>query len=114
MGGIFTDAGCLAIPALNCREAVSLTGSFGIRPDVVVVNPHLNGVEWMVQVLHQSHKGFRVVFTIESDSELTGAIRSAATLKRPRQVESLSREDCVEQVVAMLRRFRKLDTGTNS
>ena len=49
LGEIFTKAGCRTIPALDCGQAVSLVTQLRIQLAVVVVNPELVEIGWMIQ-----------------------------------------------------------------
>ena len=43
LGEIFIEAGCHAAPALDCKQAISITTELNLKIDLVVVNPRLRG-----------------------------------------------------------------------
>ena len=80
LGSIFTEAGCRALPALSCREAVALMKRLGIEPDLIVLNPHLPGVDRMLQGRVRHPK----IVTIGAPPEaLATSIPIHARLERP-------------------------------
>ena len=85
LGDIFGRAGWNLVPALNCRQAVSLAVLWDSYIDLVVVNPAISGVSEMVETLSRVHRP-RVVILRDPDVEVS--ISADATLDRP-DVEAL-------------------------
>jgi hypothetical protein len=99
-GEIFAKAGWNIVPALNCRQAVSLAVMWDSHVDLIVVNPALNGIVEMVQALSLVHRPKIVMIrnpNIEPD------IRADATINRPDVSTSFSRAEWAEQVRKLLK-----------
>jgi len=113
LGEIFTKAGCRTIPALDCGQAVSLVTQLRIQLAVVVVNPELVEIGWMIQTLRRSNGQFRVVTIVDCDPDVVSRIQAQVTLKRPRVGEFISGEDWLDRVQEDLR-LPYTYTGTES
>jgi DNA-binding NtrC family response regulator len=61
LGEILNNAGCRAIPALNCREALALTEDMNLELDLVFVNPKLWGVSTMIRTLTRTNKRAKII-----------------------------------------------------
>lgn len=61
IGQLLTEAGFLAIPALNCQQAVSFAADLNLHPDVVVINPALPGVSRMLRRLRRTNGRMKIV-----------------------------------------------------
>ncbi len=103
LGEVFTEAGCLAIPALDCGQAVSLMRKLSLQLAVVVVNPELIEVAWMIQTLRRSNGHFEVVTIVDDDPDVGNTIQAQATLRRPRVGELISDGDWLDRVQEVLR-----------
>lgn len=103
LGEVFTKAGCLAIPALDCGQAVSLMRKLSLQLAVVVVNPELIEVAWMIQTLRRSNGHFKVVTIVDDDPDVGNTIQAQVTLRRPRVGELISDGDWLNRVQEVLR-----------
>jgi hypothetical protein len=110
LGQIFTDAGCHAIPALNCTQAVSLMRTVNVPLDLVAVNTGLTEIASMLRTLRHAHRNLKVIAIGDIDAVTAGTIRPQAMLPKPRGWEPLSREDWVGLVKKILREIRATDT----
>lgn len=114
LGEIFTQAGYHAIPALDCGRAVSLTRKLSVQLVLVVVNPELPEVAWMLETLRHTEEHFKVVHIANDDDDIdTGStVLADAMLPRPRPRELILREAWIDRVRKILRDLRETDTGT--
>jgi DNA-binding NtrC family response regulator len=103
LGEIFTEAGCRALPALSCEEAVSLIGKLSLRIDVLVLNPQLPGVIGMLQIFRRAHPNFQIVTIGKASPALNAAIRPKAKLERPSGSHSISHPEWLKKVRKLLK-----------
>lgn len=61
LGEILVKAGCTVLPALNCRDALSLAKETGIKVDLVLANPTLDGFSEMTKQLGPHYKLLTIV-----------------------------------------------------
>ena len=101
-GEIFARAGWNAVPALNCRQAVSLAAMWDSYIDLVVVNPALGGISEMIETLSRVHRP-KVVILRDPDSE--AAIPADATIDRPDLATAASRTRSAERLRRILKRI---------
>ena len=99
-GEIFARAGWNIVPALNCRQAVSLAVMWDSHIDLIVVNPALNGIVEMIQTLSRVHRPKVVVI---GDPNVEADIPADATIDRPDVSTSFSRAEWVERVRKLLK-----------
>ena len=100
LGEIFGKAGWNVVPALNCRQAVSLAVMWESHIDLIVANPALDGVVEMVQTLSRVH---RPKIVIIRDHNVEPDIPADATIDRPDVSTSFSRAESAEQVRKLLK-----------
>ena len=100
LGGIFREAGCQAVPALNSEQALSIIRELKLRVDVVVVNPGIVGVPEMIQAL--GHVRPVKIVAICGDRQASGTIHAHATLDRPSGTGGISREKWLGRVQRLL------------
>ena len=100
LGEIFGEAGWNIVPALNCRQAVSLAVMLDSHIDLIVVNPALDGIEEMVQTLSRVHRPKVVVIR---DPNVEADIPCDATIDRPDESTSFSRAEWAERVRKLLK-----------
>jgi hypothetical protein len=101
LGELFSEAGYRALPALNCRQAVSLIRKFKLDLDVLAVNEGLPGVLGMIEKLRRAHRSLRIV--IIREPAVDGVpIRAHATLDRPSAWEPISRKVWLKKVLCVL------------
>lgn len=103
LGEIFTEAGCRALPALSCDQAVSLMKKLDVGIDLLVLNPQLPGVIRMLQMLRGAHANFKVVAIGKISPVLATAIHPQASLERPSSSDSISRPEWIKKVRKLLR-----------
>ena len=97
---LFAKAGWNIVPALNCRQAVSLAVMWDSHIDLIVVNPALRGIVEMVQTLSRLHRP--KVVTIR-DPDVEPGIPFDATIDRPDESTSFSRAEWAERVRKLLK-----------
>ena len=102
IGEIFGKAGWNLVPALNCRQAVSLAAMWDLYIDLVVVNPALNGVSEMVETLSRVH---RPKIVIIHDPDVEAGIPADATIDRPDVGTPVSRAEWAERMRELLRKI---------
>jgi DNA-binding NtrC family response regulator len=103
LGEIFTEAGCRALPALSCEQAVSLMKKLDVGIDLLVLNPQLPGVVKMLQALRDAHPNFKVVAIGKISPALATAIHPQANLERPNSSDSISRLEWLTKVRKLLK-----------
>lgn len=105
LGEMFTESGYQAIPALHCRQALTLVKKLALRIDVLVVNPELRGAARAMKVLASEHPRLRVVLI--RDPSAPGPVlvdSNHATLDRPSAWEPISRPQWVTKIRKVLLR----------
>jgi len=103
LGEIFTEAGCRALPALSCEQAVSLMKQLDVGIDLLVLNPQLPGVIRMLQMLRGADANFKVVAIGKTPPVLAAAIHPQANLERPSSSDSISRLEWLTKVRKLLK-----------
>jgi hypothetical protein len=105
LGEMITESGYQAVPALECRQAMTLVKKLALRVDVLVVNPKLPGAARAVKALESGHPRLRVVL-IHDASEPGGPQWDSkhAILERPSAWEPVSRPQWVTKVRKVLLR----------
>jgi hypothetical protein len=99
-GEIFAKAGWNIVPALNCRQAVSLAVMWDSHIDLIVVNPALKSIPELVDTLSRVH---RPKIVIIRDPDVEPDIPADATIDRPDVSTSLSRAEWAERVRKLLK-----------
>jgi DNA-binding NtrC family response regulator len=104
LGEMVTASGYQAIPALECRQALTLVKKLALRIDVLVVNPQLRGAARAMKVLASEHPRLRVVLI--RDPAAPGPVPDSthATLERPSAWEPISRPQWVIKIRKVLLR----------
>ena len=100
LSGIFSEAGCQVVPALNAGDTASMTSELDLDVDVLVVNPALAGVSEMIESLSRSRSP--KIVTIRDHDKQDGAVYADATLERPSGLGAISQQDwlgCVRRLV---------------
>jgi len=107
LGEVFAETGYQAFPALRCREALSLAKTFGLRIDVLVLNPQLPGAKRAMKVLASTQPNLRLVLIW--DPSIPGPVPDSAhaTLERPSVGEDVSRPHWVAKIRKILMRPAK-------
>jgi DNA-binding NtrC family response regulator len=105
LGEMLTESGYQAIPALHCRQALTLVKKLALRVDVLVVNPELSGATRAMKTLSSLHPSLRVVL-IRDPSALPSPVLDPnhATLERPSAWEPISRPQWVTKIRKVLLR----------
>lgn len=101
-GEIFARAGWNVVPAVNCRQAVSLAVMWDSYIDLVVVNPALTGITEMIETLSRVHRPKVVILR---DPDFEAAIPADATIDRPDLSSSASRTRSAERLRRVLKRI---------
>ncbi|MGD0437291.1 MAG: hypothetical protein ABSB86_12570 [Bryobacteraceae bacterium] len=101
LGEIFHAAGCKVMPALSCREALSLAEAANLTVDLIVVNPALTGVSGMIKTLRRTRSA--KIVAIQHRTLLGGSrLDTHAVLERPSQGEPISRAEWLRTVRGIL------------
>ena len=103
LGDLFSEAGYRALPALNCRQALSLIKRFKLDVDVVAVNDELPGVTGMIGMLKRAHRPLKIVAIRNHAGERPGAIPVHATIERPSGWEPISRSVWLQKILSVLK-----------
>ena len=98
LGEIFFRAGYQVVPALSCREAISLLKELELRGDLVLVNPELLGVSRMLRLLNRANPQMRMIFIRYHDYR-----RPPPCWKRRSRWNSIWRLDWLEKVSKLLK-----------
>ncbi len=118
LGEVFVEAGCQAVPALHCRQALSLAKRLKPPITTLVLNPELPGAARALKLLLAANPGMQVVFIRPSTAEpgeggmhyrgpdgihfFGTPVRSS--LARPSSWEPISRARWVAKIRRMLAR----------
>lgn len=103
LGEIFTEAGCRALPAMSCEQAVSLLKKLNVGIDLLVLNPQLPGVIRMLKILSSAYANFKIVVIGKVSPALTTVIRPQANLERPSSSDSISRPEWLKKIRKLLK-----------
>lgn len=104
LGEMLTETGYQAIPALHCRQAMTLVKKMDLRVDVLVVNPKLRGAARAVKALETEHPRLRVVLIRDPADPGQAPDSNHATLERPSAWEPISRPQWVTKMRKVLLR----------
>lgn len=104
LSDLFTEAGYQAIPALNSRQAVSITKKFSIAIDIIAIHDSLPGASGVLEKLNRPDRPLRIVAILDPGVEGPPAITAHATLERPSGLESVSRPAWLKKILSALER----------
>lgn len=104
LGEMFTETGYQAIPALHCRQAMTLVKKLSLRVDVLVVNPELRGAARAMKLLETEYPSLRVVLIRDPSAPAPARNSNHATLERPSAWEPISRPQWVTKIRKVLLR----------
>jgi hypothetical protein len=116
LGEVFVEAGCQAVPALQCRQALALAKQLKPPITILVLNPELAGAARAVKLLVAANPAMQIVFirsaTVDpdagginygsQDSIHSIGIRARFSLERPSPWEPISRQRWVAKIRKML------------
>jgi hypothetical protein len=102
LGEVFNELGCQAVPALHCRQALSLARRLGLPIRTLVVNPNLPGAARAIKSLGSANPGMRVVLIRDSADRVPGCASVRRTLQRPSPCDPISREEWLAKVREVL------------
>jgi hypothetical protein len=102
LGELFCEAGYRALPALNCRQAVSLIKKLDLDVDVLAVDEGLPGVCEMIGMLRRPRRLLKIV-VIRNPAVEEHDIPAHATLDRPSGWEPISRPVWLKKVLSVLK-----------
>lgn len=103
LGELFSEAGYRALPALSCRQAISLIKRFKLDVDVLAVNEGLPGVSGMIGMLRRPQRALKIVAIRDHPGDETGFIPNHAILERPSGWEPISRPVWLKKVLTVLK-----------
>lgn len=103
LGELFTAAGCRALPALSCDQAISLKKTLNVGIDLLVVNLHLRGVGEMLRVFTRVHPRLKIVAIGPPTEAIETKIRPWTSIERPAAAQSVSRADWLKRVRKLLK-----------
>jgi DNA-binding NtrC family response regulator len=106
---IFNEAGCHVAPALDCKQAISITTELNLRIDLVVVSPRLRRVSDMICTLQSSNRNLKIIAIRDCHVQAIRTIPVHAILQRPSGWEPISREEWLERVQKILREVHATD-----
>lgn len=104
LGELFNENGYQALPALHCRQAVTMAKKMDMRVDVLVVNPKLRGASRAIAALKSAKPGLRVVLISDPSAPETTPDSTRATLERPAAWEPVSRPQWITKLRKILMR----------
>jgi hypothetical protein len=103
LGEIFVQAKCRAFPALSCAQALSLMRKLNVGVDLIVVNPHMQGVPAMLDTLHRTNGNFKIVSLQDPSEPHVSDLISTITLERPSRADRLSRSEWLKKIRRLLK-----------
>ena len=99
LGELLVEAGCQAVPAFGCLEAVSRIRQFNVKKlDAIFVNPALPGTSDMLHALGRTHGGLRIILIGSSGIDVSGMMPAHAMLEKPRSWQRISRQEWQRKV----------------
>ena len=106
LGEMLTESGYQAIPALHCRQALTLVKKLALRVDVLVVNPELRGAKQAMKTLSSGQPSLRVVLIRDPAKSGPAPDSIHPTLERPSAWEPISRPQWVLKIRKVLMRAK--------
>ena len=100
VGEIFVRAGWNIVPALNCRQAVSLAVMWDSHINLILVNSGLGGISEMVETLSDLHRPKVVVIR---DPNVEPEISADAIVDRPGMETPLARLEWAQRFQKLLK-----------
>jgi hypothetical protein len=104
LGEILTESGYQTVPALQCRQALTLVKKLALRIDLLVLNPELRGAARTMDVLAAEHPRLRVVLIRDPSTPCSVLDPNHATLERPSAWEPISRPQWITKIRKVLLR----------
>jgi hypothetical protein len=118
LGEVFAEAGCQAVPALHCRQALTLAKRVNSPITTLVLNPELPGAARTVKLLLAANPAMQIVFIRPSTADpepgdvnyrRLAKIQSSGIpvrfwLERPSALEPISRLQWVAKIRKILAR----------
>jgi hypothetical protein len=111
LGELFSEAGYQALPALNCRAAVSLIKQFKLDVDVIAIDARLPGARGIIELLKHAHRPLKIVAILDPGGEWPADIPRHATLDRPSGWEPVSRPDWMKKILRVLKQAEAKAAG---
>jgi len=111
LGELFSQAGYRALPALSCRQAISLIKRFKLDVDVLAVNQDLPGVPGMIGMLRRPQRPLKIVVIRDHRGDGIVSIPAHATLERPSAWEPISRPVWLKKVQGALKQAEAKAAG---
>ena len=102
LGELFSEFGYRSIPALSCRQALSLVRQNPTPVQLLVIDPSLRGVARLIQVL-RSMQPPKIVLIQESGLREIPGLGVVAALERPSGWAPLSRAEWRQRVQRLLK-----------
>lgn len=113
LGEVFLEAGCAAVPALHCRQALAVAKRLTPPITMLLLSPELPGAARTVKALTAANPAMRVVLIRNSPAHAEGGsvrcgiqnpsgIRARSTLERPSPWEPISRPEWVSKIRRLL------------
>ena len=106
LGELFTQAGYQAVPALHCRQAVTVSRKLELPVDLIAVNPELPGIQRMLQSLAGGRAAIKVILIQDAGKARRPGMDGHATLEKPSGWEPVSRPEWLEKVRRVLGRVK--------
>ena len=103
LGGIFSEAGCQVVPALDCAQAVSTVRELDLTFDLVVLNPAFEQVQQALNVLSAQGAKPKIVVISDEKVDAIGPNPVDASLNRPRGSQDISHQEWLQRVQHVLR-----------
>jgi hypothetical protein len=102
LGDIFKEAGCRALPALDCDAAVVVAERLGVEPDVIILNSSLPGASQMLESYLQKNPHLKIVTIGPPANALGSSVHLHAIFERPSPSDLIVRSDWLEQLRKLL------------
>ena len=103
LGRVLDQAGYTALPAKTVQDGKALLAQLKISPDLVVLNPGLEGALEFAQQLHASQNYVRIIALVDHESWTVLPDTVDASYCKPEEVDNLARLewlDVVQSVIA--------------
>lgn len=101
LGDVCAELGYEAVPALHCRQALTIARRLRQPVKTVVINPELHGARHIVQVLLTANPALRVI-SIRGEQPHSSFMRRGSALNRPAACDCVSRPAWLAKVRKLL------------
>jgi len=104
LGELFSAAGCQPVPALDCEQALDISKRMKLDVAILLVNPAMDGVARMIELLNCRQANMRVAYVIETGAEAPAG-QAWTVLERPTGWSPVSHWDWTRKIRRLLKQL---------